>query len=181
MSTFNRRAASRLAAVALAMVSSAAHAAQTPCLTAGEFSSLASYSLPSIISGTSQRCASTLGPDAFLKRSGGELAARYAANKSSAWPGAKAAFLKLSTSGGADANKLIGGMPDASLQQMLDGMMQGIIGQQIPLERCATIDNVVRLLAPLPAQNTAELIALAAGLGSKSGRARMGALTICNS
>jgi hypothetical protein len=172
----------RFTAIAAALLLAApgmAQAAEPPCLTAREFASLAGYTLPSIITGTTQRCASTLSPDAYLRRSGGDLSTRYAARKASDWPGAKSAFLKLSASGNADANKLIGGMPDASLQQMLDGMMAGMIGQQIPLERCGTIDNLIRLLAPLPPQNTAELIAVAVGLTSKSGRTKVGPINLC--
>jgi hypothetical protein len=167
------------AAALLATIPGTAQAAEPPCLSSAEFASLASYALPSIISGTTQRCASTLGTSSFLRSSGAQLSGRYAERKASAWPGAKAAFLKLSATGNQDANKLIAGMPDTSLQQMLDGMMEGMIGQQIPLERCGTIDNVVRLLAPLPPQNTAELIALAVGLGAQTGRAKVGAIRLC--
>jgi hypothetical protein len=168
-----------VAAALLAAMPTLAQAAEAPCLTPAEFTSLAEYALPSIIDGTSQRCRTTLGADAFLNRSGGELIRRYAERKSAAWPGAKAAFLKLSTTTNADANKLIGAMPDASLQQMLDSLMAGLISQQVPLDRCGTIDQVIGLLSPLPADNTAELIALAVGLGAKSGRAKLGAISIC--
>ena len=166
-------------AAVLALVPGLARAAEPPCLSPAEFTSLAEYALPSVISGTSQRCRATLPASAYLRSSGAQLVQRYAERKPAAWPGAKAAFLKLSTTTNADANKLIGTMPDASLQQMLDGLMEGMIAQQVPLERCATIDRVIGLIAPLPAGNTAELIALAVGLGAKSGRAKIGAISLC--
>lgn len=167
-------------AVALLLaIPAVAQAAEPACLTAAEFTSLASYTMPSIISGTSQRCATTLGPDAYLRKNGSDLAARYAVRKPAHWPGAKSAFFKLSSTAGSDAEKLLGGMPDASLQPMLDAMMEGMVAQQIPLERCGTIDRMVRLLAPLPPENSAELIALAAGLGARSERARIGNVSIC--
>lgn len=170
-----------LAAALLATAPGMAAAAEPPCLTPAEFTSLAGYAMPSIISGTSQRCAVTLGPDAYLRQSGQGLAARYARQKSSHWPGAKAAFLKLSANGGNDAGRLFRDMADASLQGILDAMMEGMISQQIPLDRCSTIDKVVRLLSPLPPENTAELIALAAGLGSKSDRPKVGKISLCQS
>lgn len=173
----------RLTLIAAAMLASApgiANAADAPCLTAGEFSSLAGYSLPSVISGTTQRCAMTLGPKAFLNRSGKDLASRYAARKDKDWPKAKAAFLKISgTKGGGDVNKMFQNMPDNSLQQVLDAMLEGMVAQQIPLERCDTIDDVIRLLAPLPPENTAELIALAVGLGSKAKAGKVGSINLC--
>lgn len=166
-------------AATLLPISGVANAAEPPCLTAGEFSSLAGYALPSVISGTSARCRATLGPNAYLPRNGADLAARYSERKAESWTGAKAAFLKLSSGMNDQANKMFRDMPDSSLQPILDSMMEGMISQQIPVERCGTIDNFVRLLAPLPAANTAELIALAVGLGAKSGKAKVGQLSIC--
>ena len=151
------------------------------CLTPAEFSSLAGYSLPSVISATTQRCAPTLGPGAFLSSKGKGLASRYAATKGANWPKAKAAFLKLSNKGNQDMNQIFGTMPDQSLQQVLDAMMEGMVAQQIPLERCGTIDDVVRLLSPLPPENTAELIAIAVGLGSMAKSGRIGSISLCPS
>jgi hypothetical protein len=70
-------------------------------------------------------------------------------------------------------------MPDAKLQPMVDALVEGLVAQQLPAERCRTIDTAISLLAPLPPQNTAELIALAVGLGSRSGGGKVGKLTIC--
>jgi hypothetical protein len=163
----------------LALVPAIAQAAEPPCLTAREFTALAEFGLPSVINGVSQRCATTLGASAFLPRSGAELAARYGQRRPAAWPTAKAAFLKLSGATNADAGNLLRSMPDASLQQMLDSLMSGMASQQVPLDRCATIDRLIALLSPLPAANTAEAIALAVGLGARTGQARLGALSIC--
>ena len=62
---------------------------------------------------------------------------------------------------------------------MADAFISGLVGQQLPTERCSVIDQLVRLLAPLPPENTAELIAVAAGLGARTGRARIGNFSIC--
>lgn len=168
-----------LAAACLAIAPTLAQAAEPPCLSPGEFTALAEYALPSIISGTSQRCSSALGPSAYLRRNGTQLIQRYAERKPTAWPGAKAAFLKLSTSASSDANNLIRSLPDASLQQMLGSLMEGLVSQHVPLDRCNTIDRLIGLLSPLPAQSTAEVIALAVGLGSKAGQTKLGAITVC--
>ncbi len=166
-------------ALAVTALPGIAAAAEPPCLTSAEFSSLAGYALPSVISGTTQRCAATLPTGAFLRQNGRDLASRYGEGKTAAWPGAKAAFLKLSASGSSDTAGIFKSMPDSSLQPMLDALIEGMVGQQIKPERCATIDRVVRLLAPLPPENTAELIAVAAGLGSQTGKARVGQFSLC--
>ena len=76
----------QLMAAVLVAAPGVAQAAEPPCLTAREFTDLSSYALPSIITGTAQRCSAALGPSAFLKRSGGALASRYSAAKPAAWP-----------------------------------------------------------------------------------------------
>ena len=167
-------------AIMLSLAPGVANAAQPPCLTPNEFTSLATYSLPSIITGTSQRCAATLPQDAFLKRNGAELATRYAARKPAAWPGAKAAFIKLGAgTGNAEANDLLRTLPDPTLQQLVDGMVQGLVGQRLPASRCGSVDRLVSLLAPLPPENTAELIGLAVGLGARAGETKVGNIALC--
>jgi len=168
-----------LAAIALSVAPGIAMAAEPACLTSAEFTALSSYALPNISTGAAQRCAATLPADAFLKRSGDSLARRYADGKPAAWPAAKAAFLKMGGAGNPDALNLIKSLPDATLQQLVDTTIQGIIAQRLPTEQCGMVDRVTRLLSPLPPENTAELIALAAGLGSRSGTAKVGSLRIC--
>lgn len=166
-------------AALLAAMPGLASAAEPPCLTPTEFTSLAGYTLPSIITGASERCGPTLGPDAFLRKRGPDLASRYGQQKGVYWAGAKAAFLKLSATSNPDTGKMFRDMPDSSLQGILDAMMEGMVSQQIPLDRCGVIDRVIGLLSPLPPQNTAELIGLAVGIGAKTDRAKVGKLSIC--
>lgn len=166
-------------AIALAGLPAAVQAAEPPCLTAAEFTGVASYALPSIITGTALRCSNSLPANSYLLGNSNQLAARYAAGKPAAWPVAKEAFLRISAATDEQASGLISQMPDPSLQVMFDAMVEGMVSQQIPVERCGTIDSIIRLVAPLPAENTAELIALAAGLGAKSGKASTDWLSIC--
>jgi hypothetical protein len=163
----------------LGIMPTLAQAAEPPCLSPAEFASLTDYALPSVISGASQRCSASLGPQAWLPRNGTQLIQRYTERRAAAWPAAKAAFLKLSTATNTDANNLIRTMPDASLQQMLDALMTGLVAQHVPVDRCGAIDRLIALLSPLPAASTAEVIALAVGLGAKEGRTRLGAIAIC--
>jgi len=171
-----------LAALSLTTMPIAVQAASAPpCLTPAEFTALSSYALPSIITGASERCAATLPADAWLRRNGGQLAARYAESKPLSWPGAKAAFLKLG--GGmanAEATNMLKSLPDSALQPMTDALISGMVSQRLPTDRCVSVDRLVRLLSPLPPESTAELIALAAGLGARTGQAKIGAMAICS-
>ena len=149
------------------------------CLTPREFTALATYALPSLISGTARACGTALPAEAYLRRSGAELAQRYAAGKPKAWPEARAAFLKMASGRDPSSVQLFAAMPDDTLQQVADAAFTGIIAGQVKPSSCATIDRLVGLLAPLPPENTAELIALAVGLGSQTGSKRLGDLTLC--
>ncbi|MBC2650768.1 hypothetical protein [Novosphingobium aerophilum] len=156
-------------------------AAQTgpSCLTAREFTALSTYALPSVISGTSRACATVLPSTAFLRRSGGDLAQRYSATRAPVWPEAKAAFLKMTAARDPGAAQLFSSMPDDALQQIADAAVSGIVTGQIKPETCGTIDRVLSLVSPLPAESTAELIAIASGLASRAGGARLGNVPLC--
>ena len=157
-----------------------AQAAEPQCLTPGEFSALAGYALPSAIAGATKRCQSTLSSGAFLPSQGAALATKHAAGRTASWPVAKAAFLKMSAGTNPQAGALIRQMPDESVKEMLDVVLEGMVSQEIPLEKCGTIDTYVRLLSPLPPQNTAELIALTVGLAADDGeKAKLGKISIC--
>lgn len=168
-----------VSALVLSLVPGLANAAEPPCLSTGEFASLVGYALPSVIKGTVTRCSASLPPEAFLKRDGSDLASRYAEAKPAAWPAAKEAFVKLSSNTNDAASALIRNLPDQTLQTMLDGLLEGMVGMNIPVERCGMVDRIVRLLSPLPPENAAELAAMLAGLGAKSGKARIGSFSIC--
>ncbi len=154
-------------------------AAEPPCLTPTEFTAVSSYAMPAIIDGTVQRCGASLSADSFLRRKGPDLVQRYSVLKPRAWPGAKAAFLKVSAGSGGDMASMLRSMPDTSLQPMLDAFVAGAVSQQLPLQRCGAVNRVVELLSPLPPESTVELIALATGLGAHAGQARFGMITIC--
>lgn len=169
-----------LATALLAIVPGIAHAQNSACLTPKEFSSLAAYALPGAINGATKRCAATLATGSFLKSDGQALADRYASRKTANWPDAKAAFFKISGDQ-QQTTDVLRSLPDNSLREMIDVILEGMVSQEIPLDKCGTIDNYVRLLAPLPPENTAELIALTVGLSTKAETPKVGKLNICKS
>lgn len=153
--------------------------AQVACLTPREVTALSTYALPSAIGGVTRNCAATLPASAWLPQNGAALAQRYSAAKLQAWPEARAAFLKMSTATNPEAAQLFSSLPDDSLQPLADAALSGIVAAKVKPESCPTIDRALALLAPLPAANTAELIALAVGIGTKAGEPRLGKFAIC--
>lgn len=169
-----------LATALLAIVPGVAQAQSSACLTAKEFSSLAAYALPSAISGATKRCGPSLNASSFLKAEGQTLANRYASHKTTNWPDAKAAFFKISGDKKQTVD-ILRSLPDDSLREMIDVILEGMVSQEIPLEKCGTIDSYVRLLAPLPPENTSELIALTISLSTANPSPKMAKLNICKS
>lgn len=167
-----------LAVAAVACQPALAQSAQTACISPKQAEALMGYALPSVISGTSKRCAGALSQQSFLKANGAALASRYAERKNANWPAAKDAFLTLSN-GKDDASKVLRQLPDSSLREMIDVILEGMIAQEIPVSDCGKIDSFVRLLAPLPPENTAELLALTMSTVGGSKPAKPGAMTIC--
>ena len=157
--------------------SQAAIAADAVCLTPREATAVASYALPSVIAGTSQRCGAVLGKDAYLSREGMKLSARYGARKAAAWPEAKAALLKVGGAG--DMTDAVRKLPDATVQPLFDTLVTSMVVEQMPTDRCSPLDRALWLLSPLPPENTAELIALSLGLMAQGKNPRIGKIAIC--
>lgn len=176
-----KRAAFALALVAQAGVAAAQPPAPPPaCLAPAEFTALATYTLPGAVTAIAERCTTTLPADAFLRTGAGDLAARYRLSSEAAWPGAKAAFLKVSAAVDPASAGLIGAMPDQALRGLVGSLFSGTIAAHVRLDDCGTIDRALALLAPLPPEATAELIGVAVGLGTRGGPAHIGQITICS-
>ena len=173
-----------VASAALLALPGAVHAAEPPCLTRAEFSGLAAYALPSVMRGANARCEPALGPGAYLSTKGDRLVERYEARKDANWPMAKAAFLKIDGKGTDKTNGILKLLPDDTQQEMFDQILEALVVQEIPTEQCGTIDEFARLLAPLPAQNMAELLTLIVALAGKpgkkaGGKSPIGKLSLC--
>ena len=156
-----------------------AQAAEPPCLTAQEFTAVSTFALPGVIRGAAQRCTPVLPSSAFLRSQSENLAQRYSAGRDRSWPQAKAAFFKIGGGMDPQAANLLKAMPDENLKPFVEGAVTTMVGQQLPTDRCSAVDRLVMLLSPLPAESTAEVIGLAAGLGARSGQARVGKFSIC--
>lgn len=175
----SRRPLCALSVCLLTLVPGMLRAAEPVCLAPHEFTALATYALPNALNATAQTCSASLPAGAFLKTGGPEMIARYAAAKPAAWPGAKAAFLRVTQGQQGQMADIVRALPDAQLQQMVDAFIQGAVSEKIPPERCGSLDRMLRLLSPLPAQSTADIIGLAIGLGSQTGQAHIGQIRIC--
>lgn len=161
-----------LAALALPQLAEAQQEAHPPaCLNAQDVSALTAYALPTAIIGTAAKCVPNLGAESWLARNGADLAQRYSTRKAEVWPAAKAAFVKVALgNGNGQASQLVQAMPDDTVRGIVDGAVTALVGEKIPAERCSTIDRLAGLIAPLPPENAADLVAVILGLVSRDGK-----------
>lgn len=168
-----------IAGAGLALVQAQMAHAAVNCLDEAEVSSLVGYALPSVIEGAMTACKPHLAPTGFFATRGNEFSARYASRRQASWPGAKHAFLKLGSAKDPSLNKTIGALPDSALQPFVEAMVSELVGGEIKPDQCVAIERGVRLLSPLPAENTAELITFVLVLADKPKAGKISSLPIC--
>ena len=167
-----------LPATALAFCATAA-ADSPPCLTPKEATALAAYAMSSVITGTSQRCVPSLGKQSWLALNGDALSKRYAERKTAVWPDAKGALVKM-TSGSKDTMvETLKSLPDETIRQLADSMVVAAVADKVQPGRCAVIDRFLSLIAPLPPENTSELVALTLGIVSHGAAPKIGKFSLC--
>jgi hypothetical protein len=147
------------AALALAAIPSMAQAqAGAACLSRAEANALFANTLPDVMEGVRNKCASALPPSAFLTTQGPSLVARYRASASGDWALARSGFVKMMGAKGQTEAKMMAAMPDQALQGLLGAAFSVVVAEDIKLKDCPQIDRFVAALSPLPAANVAEIV-----------------------
>ena len=145
-----------LALIALGSAT-AVRAADDACMTPAELNATLVYALPVVIETTAQICRPVLAHDGYLGTQSGDLAMRYRAGQAAAWPVARAAVLKIA---GGGLGKFAALLPDSALQGFAGGYVEQFVVQGVHTNDCPDIEQALALMAPLPPENTAGLIAL---------------------
>ncbi len=149
------------------------------CLSEAEVGGLVGYALPSVIDGAMKACKPHLSTTGFFATRGPAFAGQYAARKSVNWPIAKNAFLKLGGTKDASISSTLKALPDSALQPFVEAMVSEMVGGEIKPDQCTAIERGVRILSPLPAENTAELITFVVVLADKPKNGKPASLPIC--
>lgn len=129
-----------------------------PCLNRAELTAIVTYALPVAMDSALAFCRPHLSPQGFFARDGQALIQRYAAAKPGAWPQARAALVKFAQAGNDQGLKAMARLSDNALQPFAEGMVGQIVTDGMKPRSCAPLEQAVRLLAPLPPENTAGLI-----------------------
>lgn len=152
------------ALMAASLGSAAMAQSAKPCLQPSEAEDLISFVLPALMDGMARKCRPMLPGGAILGSQGGALAERYRPAAEAAWPGAKAAFLKLS------GDKMINMLSDQLLRGIIAEASSAAIVGGFKAKDCATADRFVSVLEPLPPANMSSLVVLLMEIGSESAK-----------
>jgi hypothetical protein len=159
-------------------LSGAALAQSRPCVPEADARQIMLTALPDVVTGLADRCRPHLTEDAFLLSFAPAFAERAQPAADLAWPKARPALVKLAGSQG----KIFDAMPDAAVRPLFSTMVATGLGDQIKDEQCALLDRLMEAIAPLPAQNFAEIgitLALLAQSSTKPQEQKPGALRMC--
>lgn len=171
-----------VAAAALALLQgqmAQAATASAQCISENEMTGLVGFALPSALDGAMKGCKPHLATTGYFATRGNEFLERYTARKDANWPMAKAAFLKFGGSGDAKIKDTFAKLPDEAVKPFVEAMVSELVGSEIKPDQCKAIERGVRLLAPLPPENTAELVSFILALSSGNKGAKTSSLPIC--
>jgi len=157
-----RTSVAALAAFCATAASSAPPKAPEPCLSRAEAVGFISWAMPGLISGVVGRCRPLLPGDAYLTRSGDDLANRYRANSAAAWPTARSAIGKIS--GGSIPTTL----GDDTVRTLAEAGITAALTGKIKASHCGMVNRILEVLAPLPAANMSGLITVLIEIGSRT-------------
>lgn len=135
-----------------AMLVSAPAAAQTRCLTEADAESIALVAMPDIVRGAGIVCAARLPSSSLVRQTAGPFLDKYQAAADRAWPGARAAIVKLSD----PAIEVL--LASDYARPLLTAALSPLLVGRIAAKDCGTIDHLLTLLAPLPPRNMAGVI-----------------------
>lgn len=156
-----------------------AQAAAQACVTERELTSLVTFALPGLMDSTIKTCQPHLAANGFFATQGPTLLTRYAGGRNAAWPVAKAAMMKLGGDKDVQTMDMVRSLPDQALQPFAEAMIAQVVSKNIKSDQCVAIERGARLLAPLPPENTAELITFIVSIVDKPKPGKKADLSLC--
>jgi hypothetical protein len=135
-----------------AICSVQAAAAQTPCLTSAEARNVVAAALPDLVLAISNKCKPALASDAYLTKSGANLAGKFKSSANASWPAAKKAVVKVA----GDKAQLLASLPDETSRALLSVGINAMITNGLTTQNCTVTNRILAALDPLPAANFAD-------------------------
>lgn len=125
------------------------------------------YALPIAFDGYMRRCSASLQSTGYAKSNAPFLRTKFAEGSDEAWPAAKSALMTMSAGEAGDMSGMLDMLGDDALRPFVDGLVEGLVVQEIKLEDCEVIERGLEILDPLPAENVAALIGFMVEMGQR--------------
>lgn len=152
----------RLAPLVLAVALLAQPAtAQQLELTEQEMATVARIGMPAAFRSLQAKCDPMLDSNAYIYARGEALHRRLLSVSNAAASGASRVIASVTARSSPAMGEIVGGMPPEVLRPYFDEMVAGMLTREIQTENCAAINRALELIEPLPAENLADLLALA--------------------
>jgi len=158
-------------AAALLSLSQPAMAQGTPCVQPADFADAVTYAIPMMMQSAQTSCAETLAADSYVMSEGDAFASRFTALQDQSWPGAKRFLMTFVESDATTKamGAMLGELDDETLRPFVDGIVSAKIAEDIKPATCASIEKILPLVAPLPAENYGQLLVTVMELTGKTG------------
>ena len=160
--------------ISFALLANPVIAAAQGCLTPVEARALVKVAMPDVIKGVADKCRASLDGSTFVALSSTDMIARYRVASDGSWAAAKPSFSKLAKGQAA----LIEQLPDDALKPLLGAFISAEIAKGVKPENCAGVDRAMAAIAPLPADNMADLLVAIIEL-SGGGKGSASSFNIC--
>lgn len=136
-------------------------AAQQLQFTEQEMATVARIGMPAAFRSLQAKCDPLLDSNAYIFARGEVLHRRLLAVSNAAAAGASRVIASVTARSSPAMGEIVGGMPPEVLRPYFDEMVAGMMTREIETENCAAINRALELIEPLPAENLADLLALA--------------------
>jgi len=125
----------------------------------------ARYALPFAFEGYVSRCSTALSSDGYIAVNSPRLSEKFSDGAGNSWPEAKELMMELAREEAGEMSSIFDMLDDESLRPFVDGMIEGLVAQEMKVEDCGTVERALEILDPLPADNVAALAGFLVEMG----------------
>ena len=147
----------------ISLTTAQAAQAQQACVEPEDVANAFIYVMPAAYDTALKTCGDSVAQDAFMRSSDGDaFIEQFRVQQDDVWPGTfrfLKAFIAAQADGDEGATAMLESTPEDTIRPFVDGLIGGMIGEQLKPDMCTKINRVLELASPLPAENMGGLIA----------------------
>lgn len=131
---------------------------QNADMSAKQVSAMMRFAMPTLLESAYTKCSRSFVAGGYMATNRSRLMNKFTDGSAAYWPVAKGA---ISSFAGPDNAQLFQAMPDQALKPFVLAMVSQTVSQEMKVENCPLIEDIMEQLDPMPADNVAELAGIA--------------------